>query len=99
MGEQSIAAAKAILTKRFQAAFIEAKVSLKIKYGSAQSSEDSKTKALKVIASLGRKFHSTALVALAYTAASDPFGKVRGMVEDMIAKLQQQAAEEATQKA
>merc|ERR1719238_1469078 len=31
--------------------------------------------------------------------AEDPFGKIRGMVEDMIAKLLQEAAEEATQKA
>jgi len=67
--------------------------------GSAQRSDDSKARALKAIADLGRKFRSTALVSLAYRAASDPFGKVRGMVEDMIAKLQQQAAEEATQKA
>jgi len=39
------------------------------------------------------------LVALAYRASADPFAKVRGMVEDMIAKLLQEAAEEATQKA
>jgi len=38
-------------------------------------------------------------VSLAYSAAADPFGKVRTMVEDMIAKLQHEAAEEATQKA
>merc|ERR1719440_616569 len=31
--------------------------------------------------------------------AEDPFGKIRGMIEDMIAKLLQEAAEEATQKA
>merc|ERR1719329_1990665 len=74
-------------------------MTLKVKMGSAQRSDDSKARALKAIADLGRKFRSTALVSLAYRAASDPFGKVRGMVEDMIAKLQQQAAEEATQKA
>merc|ERR1719160_2114740 len=31
--------------------------------------------------------------------ASDPFVKIRGMIEDMIAKLLQEAADEATQKA
>jgi len=61
--------------------------------------DDAKTKALQVIEQLGRKFKSTALVSLAYSAAADPFGKVRDMIEDMIAKLQHEAAEEATQKA
>merc|ERR1719355_500135 len=61
--------------------------------------EDPKSRALRSIEQLGRKLHSTALVSLAYRAASDPFGKVRSMIEDMIAKLLQEAAEEATQKA
>jgi len=61
--------------------------------------EDPKSRALRTIEQLGRKLHSTALVSLAYRAASDPFGKIRSMVEDMIAKLLQEAAEEATQKA
>ena len=39
------------------------------------------------------------LVALAYRACADPFVKVRSMVEDMIAKLLREAAEEADQKA
>jgi len=55
--------------------------------------------ALRLIERVGKKYHSTALVSLAYRAAADPFAKVRGMVEDMIAKLLQEAAEEATQKA
>jgi len=96
---KALSAAKAILTKKFQAAFIESKMTLKVKIGAARSSDDPKARALRVIADLGRKFRSTALVALAYSAASDPFGKVRSMVEDMITKLQQEAAEEATQKA
>merc|ERR1719169_330779 len=61
--------------------------------------EDPKARALRSIEQLGRRLHKTALVALAYRAASDPFGKVRSMIEDMIAKLLQEAAEEATQKA
>jgi chromosome segregation ATPase len=63
------------------------------------SGNDSKARALRAIQQLGRKFHSTALVSLAYRASADPFGKVRSMVEDMIAKLMQEAAEEANQKA
>jgi chromosome segregation ATPase len=61
--------------------------------------DDAKTRALAAIERLGHQFHSTALISLAYRASSDPFGKVRGMVEDMIAKLQSEAAKEATQKA
>jgi chromosome segregation ATPase len=65
----------------------------------AASSDDAKTRALRAIQQLGKRFHSTALVSLAYRAAADPFAKVRGMVEDMIAKLMQDAAEEADKKA
>jgi len=46
-----------------------------------------------------KKLHKTALISLAYRGAADPFGKIRSMIEDMIAKLLQEAAEEATQKA
>merc|ERR1719248_109627 len=63
------------------------------------ANEDAKARALRSIEQLGKRLGKTALVALAYRAAEDPFGKIRGMVEDMIAKLLQEAAEEATQKA
>merc|ERR1719321_900827 len=62
-------------------------------------SDEGKTRALRSIQQLGRRFHSQALIALSYRAAADPFGKVRSMVEDMIAKLMQEAAEEATHEA
>ena len=39
------------------------------------------------------------LVASSYRASVDPFVKVRGMLEDMLATLLQGAAEETTQKA
>lgn len=48
---------------------------------------------------LGRKYHSFALMSLASCARSDPFVKIRGMIEDMIEALLKQAEEEATQKA
>jgi len=94
---KALASAKSILTKKFKVAFVSMKAILSSKFSAHD--DDSKTRALAAIEKLGRKFHSTALVALAYSAASDPFGKVRGMVEDMIEKLQHEAAEEATQKA
>merc|ERR1719355_289559 len=90
--------AKAILLKKFALVQTTAKVQALSKI-QARDDEDSKSRALRSIEQLGRKLHSTALVSLAYRAASDPFGKIRSMIEDMIAKLLQEAAEEATQKA
>merc|ERR1719393_1070366 len=90
--------AKAILQKKFALVQTTVKVHALSKI-QARDDEDSKSRALRSIEQLGRKLHSTALVSLAYRAASDPFGKIRSMIEDMIAKLLQEAAEEATQKA
>merc|ERR1719450_1209118 len=48
---------------------------------------------------LSHKFGSYALMQVAGSAVSDPFVKIRGLIEDMIAKLLKEAQEEATQKA
>ncbi len=58
-------------------------------------SVNAKHRALKSIKQLGKRLHSTVLVALAYRAAADLFGDLRGMSEEMSAKLFQEAAEEA----
>jgi len=94
---KALSAAKDILTQKFS--LVSTKQTLVSKIHRQADADDAKTKALQVIEQLGRKFKSTALVSLAYSAAADPFGKVRDMIEDMIAKLQHEAAEEATQKA
>merc|ERR1719353_939714 len=47
---------------------------------------------------MARDTHSYKLMQLVASAQSDPFGKVRGLIEDMIAKLTKEAAEEADQK-
>merc|ERR1719160_1417969 len=47
---------------------------------------------------MGHKFKSYAMMELASAATQDPFMKIRGLVEDMIAKLVAEANEEATQK-
>jgi len=96
---KALEAAKAILLKKF-AALVQTGSKARARVAVRDDvTDDAKERALKSIEQLGKRLHSTALVALAYRAAADPFGKIRGMVEDMIAKLLQEAAEEATQKA
>jgi len=48
---------------------------------------------------LGQKFNSFALTQLASMAKADPFAKIKGMIEEMIEKLLNEANEEATHKA
>jgi chromosome segregation ATPase len=64
--------------------------------------------AVHFVRELGRKFHSAALAQLAkrmsaamrFSTASgeDPFGKVKGLISDMIAKLESEAGEDAQHK-
>merc|ERR1719428_2674889 len=96
---KALEAAKAILLKKFSA-FVQTSAKARARAAAGDSvTDDAKERALKSSEQLGKRLHSTALVALAYRAAADPFGKIRGMIEEMIAKLLQEAAEEATQKA
>merc|ERR1719355_249527 len=60
---------------------------------------DARSRVSKKLHSIGMKFHSFALMQLASVAASDPFVKIRGLIEEMIATLLKEAEEEATQKA
>ena len=83
--------AKAILLKKF--ALEQASVKVQDLAEAWVNDEDPKSRALQSIEQLGRKLHITASVSLAYREASDPFGKVRSMIEDMIAKLLQEAVE------
>jgi len=64
----------------------------------ANEEADARSQAVNVLKALGKKFHSYAFAQLASRARTDPFGKVRGLIEDMIAKLTKEAAEEADQK-
>merc|ERR1719218_236808 len=87
------------MKKKFADAFIQTSSRVSSRARARDNGDERKALVLRSIEQLGRKLHKTALVALAYRAAEDPFGKIRGMVEDMIAKLVQEAADEATQKA
>jgi hypothetical protein len=56
-------------------------------------------KVVSILKQLGQSHHSFAFSQLASMATSDPFVKIRGLIEDMIAKLLKEAQEEASQKA
>jgi chromosome segregation ATPase len=67
-----------------------------------------KSEVLVYVKKLARKTHSAALSQLASrisaavrygaTGSSDPFGKIRGLIQNMISKLQAEAAAEASEK-
>merc|ERR1719380_394927 len=58
-----------------------------------------RSKVVNILKQLGQTHHSFAFAQMASMAQSDPFVKIRGLIEDMIAKLLKEAEEEATQKA
>jgi len=62
-------------------------------------SDDTRDQVLSLLKRLGRTYNSFGLMQIANSAAKDPFVKIRGLIENMIAKLLQQAQEEATQEA
>jgi chromosome segregation ATPase len=94
--------AKDILTSGVKA-FVQMKSKIN-KAHDDDDDEDDKTadrrdKVVNLLKNLAGKHHSYALTQMAAMARSDPFVKIRGLIEDMIAKLLKEAQEEATQKA
>jgi len=59
---------------------------------------DSRSQVVSILRKMAKESHSYSLAQLAAHARSDPFGKIRGLVEEMIAKLTKEAAAEADQK-
>jgi len=51
------------------------------------------------LSALGHKFNSFAMMEMVSAASADPFEKIKGLIEEMIAKLIEEANQEATQKA
>jgi len=56
-------------------------------------------KLVGIFKQMTKKFNSYALAQLAHMASADPFAKIKGMIEQMIEKLLNEANEEATHKA
>merc|ERR550537_1557435 len=65
---------------------------------SIEEGSDSRSQVVSILRRISKNAHSYALMQLVASAQSDPFGKIRGLIEEMIAKLTKEAAEEADQK-
>merc|ERR1719163_514037 len=59
-----------------------------------EASLDARSQVVRILKNMAKKENSYALAQLASRARSDPFGKIRGLIEEMIAKLTAEAAEE-----
>jgi chromosome segregation ATPase len=60
--------------------------------------DDTRSQVVSILRKISKKARSYKLMQLVASAQSDPFGKIRGLIESMIAKLTKEAAEEADQK-
>jgi len=60
--------------------------------------DDTRSQVVGILRKISKSAHSYKLMQLVASAQSDPFGKIRGLIEEMIAKLTKEAAEEADQK-
>jgi chromosome segregation ATPase len=91
--------AKTILADGVKA-FVQVKAKVhRRSFEDADEQQDVRARISHKLDALGRKYHSFAFLSLASLARSDPFVKIRGLIEEMIASLLKQAEEEATQKA
>merc|ERR1712232_930599 len=69
-----------------------------VQVNSASTGHDSRRERVSTLLQhLSHKYQNFSLVQAAHAAKADPFGKVRGLVEQMIAKLQEEANKDATQ--
>ena len=75
--------------------FLQTSTKLRVK--SADEAYDTRAQVVRVLSKISQKAHSYKLMQLVASARSDPC-KIRGLIEDMIAKLTKEAAEEADQK-
>merc|ERR1719331_1785421 len=74
------------------------KVFLQVKRSMDDFDVVKRQRVVSILRNLAQQGHVYALSQLASEAQSDPFGKVRGLIESMIDRLMKEAAEEADQK-
>lgn len=58
-------------------------------------SSEKRDRVVSLLRKLGHKFNSFGLMQAATSASADPFAKVRGLLENLLAKLQEQSHQEA----
>jgi chromosome segregation ATPase len=75
------------------------KVLLQVKRSVDDADAEKRQRVTSILRNLAQQGHVYALSQLASEAASDPFGKVKGLIESMIDRLMQEAAAESDQKA
>lgn len=95
---EAIEKAKEILSSGVKAMFVQLSVK-KTSLRAKAKADDAREQLIHTLKRLGREYNSFALMQMASAAKADPFAKVRGMVEEMISKLEKQAQEEATHEA
>merc|ERR1719482_2318121 len=67
--------------------------------GLSDAQQQKRQMVIQKLEALGHKFGSYALMEMVTAVAADPFEKVKGLIEEMITKLVNEANQEATQKA
>merc|ERR1719331_1236520 len=67
--------------------------------GDSLAQANARMKVVSRLKDLGEHYHSFLLTQISNRARADPMAKVKTLIEEMIAKLMQEAAEEATGKA
>lgn len=65
---------------------------------SSSDPDAAKNAVMELLHSQGTKLHSTLLIGLANQIKADPFAKVKKLIQDLIERLLQEAADEANQK-
>jgi len=95
----ALAKAKEVLASGVKVMFAQVASTTKRVHAADLENSDAREKVVATLKKLSRSMNSFALVQLANHAKNDPFGKIKGLIEDMIAKLEKQAQEEATKKA
>jgi len=93
---EALEKAKEILSEGVKAMFVQVSTKSKVVTAIKSKGSDSRQKLVKLLKQLGRTYNSFGLMQISNKAKSDPFVKVRSLVEDMIAKLEKQAKSEAT---
>merc|ERR1719487_1523160 len=95
--------AKEILAGGVKAFVQVSSKSVKVRRGEDDDEDDKeeelRDKLAEAFKGMSHKFGSYALSQMVSSARADPFGKIRGMIEDMISKLMTEANEEANAKA